>query len=103
MQRKNEYTLVVQPKRPQVSAGKLELKQFLENDRKVLRFYGYWDDRANLFGDIHDVELNYFMADDTIEVKDLCRKKVGRDCRPIFVRRGKLPKVKKSIKFNFFF
>ncbi len=28
------------------------LKKFLENDRKVLRFFCYWDDRASPFGDI---------------------------------------------------
>ena len=27
------------------------LKMFLENDRKVLRFYAQWDDSGNLFGE----------------------------------------------------
>ena len=30
-----------------------KLKQFLEMDRKVLRFYCVWDDRDNMFGEIN--------------------------------------------------
>ena len=29
-----------------------KLKQFLEMDRKVLRFYCLWDDRDNMFGEM---------------------------------------------------
>lgn len=29
-----------------------KLKQFLELDRKVLRFYCLWDDRGNMFGEL---------------------------------------------------
>ena len=29
-----------------------KLKQFIELDRKVLRFYCVWDDRDNMFGEI---------------------------------------------------
>lgn len=29
-----------------------KLKQFLEMDRKVLRFYCVWDDRDNMFGEM---------------------------------------------------
>ena len=29
-----------------------KLKQFLELDRKVLRFYCIWDDRDNMFGEL---------------------------------------------------
>ena len=41
--------------------------QFLEHDREVLRFFGYWDDSDTAFGDVHDMVLHYFLADDTIE------------------------------------
>jgi len=37
-------------------------KQFLENDRKVLRFYAY--------SEIAFV-LHYFLADDTLEVREI--------------------------------
>lgn len=29
-----------------------KLKQFIEMDRKVLRFYCVWDDRDNMFGEM---------------------------------------------------
>merc|ERR550537_323743 len=41
------------------------LKQFLENDRKVLRFYGYWDDTSR-YGRRHYFMVHYFLADDTV-------------------------------------
>ena len=44
------------------------LKQFLDHDRHVLRFYCYWDDRDEMFGDVHYMILHYYLADDTIEV-----------------------------------
>ena len=30
-----------------------KLKQFLQMDRKVLRFYCVWDDRDNMFGEMN--------------------------------------------------
>ncbi len=33
--------------------AKLAMRKFLANDRKVLRFYGLWDDRQTLYGEIH--------------------------------------------------
>ena len=35
-----------------------KLKQFLELDRKVLRFYAVWDDRDSMFGEIRPVILH---------------------------------------------
>ena len=31
-----------------------KLKRFLENDRKVLRFFCVWDDRVNMFGELRE-------------------------------------------------
>ena len=45
------------------------LKQFLDHDRHVLRFYCYWDDRDEMFGDVRYMTLHYYLADDTIEVR----------------------------------
>ena len=33
------------------NSSKAQLKKFLQYDRKVLRFYCYWDNRENLFGE----------------------------------------------------
>ena len=35
-----------------------KLKQFMEMDRKVLRFYGMWDDRDSMFGEMRPFVLH---------------------------------------------
>lgn len=78
------------PKKPSVAVD--TLGQFLRNDRKVLRFTAYWDDRESMFGDLRDLELYYFLADDTIQVRELYPRNSGRDAPPKFLARRKLPK-----------
>ena len=68
------------------------LKQFLEHDRHVLRFNCVWDDRESTFGDIREFSLNYFLADDTIEIREVLPPNSGRDQGSVFLRRQKLPK-----------
>lgn len=43
-------------RRQEHAVGKTEkpLKKFLQNDRKVLRFYAVWDDRENMHGEVRD-------------------------------------------------
>ena len=55
------------------------LKQFLDHDRHVLRFYCYWDDTDNMFGDQRQMVLHYFLADDTIEIREV-RVNVQNGC-----------------------
>ncbi|GJQ82716.1 hypothetical protein Trydic_g19726 [Trypoxylus dichotomus] len=69
------------------------LGQFLANDRKVLRFYGYWDDRQSEHGVLHDLEIYYYLADDTIEIKDIVPPNAGRDSGFMFMKRAQLPKT----------
>lgn len=69
------------------------LKQFLDHDRHVLRFYCFWDDRENAFGDPREMVLHYYLADDTIEVREMIPANAGRDTVPMFLHRGKVPKV----------
>ena len=45
------------PKKNETPTEAQKLKQFLENDRKVLRFYCIWDDRDTPYGDIRKVIL----------------------------------------------
>eukprot|EP00047_Mylnosiga_fluctuans_P003412 m.228993 g.228993 ORF g.228993 m.228993 type:complete len:742 (-) comp11834_c0_seq1:88-2313(-) len=68
------------------------LKQFLENDRKVLRFYCVWDDTESPFGDRRYMVLLYFLADDTISLHEILPPNSGRDSGSAFLRRQKLPK-----------
>ncbi|KAI3356550.1 hypothetical protein L3Q82_017230, partial [Scortum barcoo] len=69
------------------------LKQFLDHDRKVLRFYCFWDDMESMFGDPRELVLHYFLADDTVEMMlEIIPPNSGRDNVPKFLRRSKLPK-----------
>ena len=39
---------------------------------QVLRFFGSWDDREAMFGDIRPFVINYYLADDTISIGEVC-------------------------------
>ena len=58
-------------------------KQFLDNDRKVLRFFATSEDLPYV--------LHYYLADDTIEVREVHHPNDGRDSFPLMLRRQKLP------------
>ncbi|XP_072195203.1 EF-hand domain-containing family member C2 [Excalfactoria chinensis] len=68
------------------------LKQFLEHDGHVLRFYCVWDDPESLFHDPRELVLHYYLSDDTIDIKEVVPVNSGRDAVPLFLRRDKLPK-----------
>jgi len=54
-------------------------KQFLDNDRKVLRF----------FTDSEDLQFiwHYFLADDTVEIREVHFANDGRDSFSVYLRR----------------
>lgn len=79
------------PKRPNRMVD--TLGNFLKYDRQVLRFYGYWDDTESLYGIVHDLELHYYLSDNTMEIKENVPSNAGRDSGPMFVKRMKIPKV----------
>ncbi|KAH0785038.1 EF-hand domain-containing family member C2 isoform X2 [Histomonas meleagridis] len=87
----NEYA-ETHRQRGVVKPEMLKLRQFLSNDGHVLRFYAYWDDRTNAFGNIRNFVLHYFLADDTMEVVEVLKSNDGRDPFPVFVRRSQVPK-----------
>ena len=68
------------------------LGSFLENDRKVLRFYCMWDDTGREFGSRHRYIVHFFLTDDTAEVREQYGANSGTDPWPMLVKRGKLPK-----------
>lgn len=74
------------------------LKQFLDHDRHVLRFYCHWDDTDNMFGDPRQMVLHYFLADDTLEIREMIPANAGRDATPMFLKRDKLPKMVESLR-----
>lgn len=67
------------------------LTQFLENDRKVLRFYAYWDDTTTYGARVYS-KVHYFLADNTMEVNEAHSRNSGRDNYPNFYKRAPLHK-----------
>jgi len=59
-------------------------KQFLDNDRKVLRFYAFSDDEPFI--------IHYYLADDTIEIREINFANSGKHNFSLLLRRQKLPK-----------
>jgi len=80
----------MQPSRPYEKQDTLQ--QYLENDRRVLRFNCFWDDTESMFGDPRECVLHYFLSDDTVEIREIIPQNSGRDAVPLFLRRQKLPK-----------
>lgn len=58
-------------------------KQFLANDRKVLRFFCESE---------HPYIIHYYLADDTIEIREVNFANSGRDPFPLLLKRQKLPR-----------
>ncbi|CAF0939175.1 unnamed protein product [Adineta ricciae] len=78
-----------------------KLKQFVEMDRKVLRFYAIWDDRSRMFGDKREFIIQYYLVNDTMEVREVHPINDGRDPFPILINRHKIPKDRYNVKGTF--
>ncbi|KAK4880112.1 hypothetical protein RN001_008258 [Aquatica leii] len=83
------------PKKPNRKTD--TLGKFLKNDRKVLRFYGFWDDRETQYGYLHHLEIHYYLADDTIDIKEVVVDNGGNSSSFVFIRRAKLVKTYKGL------
>ncbi len=59
-------------------------KQFLDNDRKVLRFFTFSEDEPFV--------IHYYLADDTIEIREVNFANSGKHNFSLLLRRQKLPK-----------
>ncbi|KAI9325977.1 hypothetical protein DFJ73DRAFT_965443 [Zopfochytrium polystomum] len=70
-----------------------KLRRFLENDRKVLRFFCVWDDRESMFGELREFVLHYYLVDDCVEVREVQKPNNGRDPFPILLRKQRLQKT----------
>lgn len=78
-----------------------KLRQFLEMDRKVLRFYCVWDDRDSMFGEMRKFIIHYFLVDDTLEVREVHPANDGRDPFPVLIQRHKVPKNRYNVASTF--
>ncbi|KAJ8322048.1 hypothetical protein KUTeg_000519 [Tegillarca granosa] len=78
-----------------------KLKQFMELDRKVLRFYCVWDDTGNMFGEKRPFVIHYYLVDDTLEVREVHKPNDGRDPFPVLIGRHKVPKDRYNVESSF--
>lgn len=67
------------------------LRKFLANDRKVLRFFCVWDNTI-LFGEPQQYTIHFYLTDDTMEVVEQHKHNSGRDPFPKLLARKKLPR-----------
>jgi len=67
------------------------LKSFLDNDRKVLSFKILWQDNSYDGGEKF-YSLNFFLSNDTIEVKEVNTQNSGRFPFPMLLKKQKLAK-----------
>jgi len=74
------------------SRANADMQQFLENDGKVLRFYANLDDMETPQFERRPFILLFFLADDTMEIRELYPGNCGRENYPIFYRRSKMPR-----------
>mmetsp|Transcript_13860 Transcript_13860/g.25470 ORF Transcript_13860/g.25470 Transcript_13860/m.25470 type:complete len:748 (+) Transcript_13860:71-2314(+) len=68
------------------------MQQFLENDGQVLRFFAILDDLSTPQFERRPFIILYFLADDTVEIREQYPLNCGRDNFPIFFRRKKMPR-----------
>jgi len=68
-----------------------KFKQFLLNDRKVLRFQGYWDD-TTLYGARVYFIIHHYLSDNTMEINEAHSRNSGRAAYPVFYKRGPMNK-----------
>merc|ERR1719160_601632 len=66
------------------------MQQFMENDRKVCRFFAVLDDVGTPQDERRPFTIMLFLADNTVEIREQYPLNCGRDNFPIFFRRGKL-------------
>ncbi len=75
-----------------------KLKQYVEMDRKVLRFYAVWDDRSQMFGEKREFIIQYYLVNDTMEIREVHKANDGRDPFPILITRHRIPKDRYDVK-----
>ena len=67
-----------------LGGGKVtNIKQFLDHDRKVLQFFVRSEDLQFVW--------HYFLADDSVEIREVHFPNDGRDSFSVYLRRQKLP------------
>ncbi|MCJ8749890.1 hypothetical protein PDJAM_G00192840 [Pangasius djambal] len=82
-----------QPERTFITPSEYDhLKQFLTKDRKVLRFFALLDDSDSLYGEKRPVTIQYYLVDDSVEIREVREPNSGRDTFPLLLRRQRIHK-----------
>jgi hypothetical protein len=68
------------------------MQQFMENDRKVCRFYAVMDDTLTAQYERRPCTIFAYLADDTLEIREQYPLNCGRDNFPRYFKRGRLEK-----------
>ncbi len=68
------------------------LKKFLDHDRKVLRFFAEWDNTSVLYGTKRNFTVHFYLADDTVEIRENQEANSGFVSASKLLARMKLPR-----------
>jgi hypothetical protein len=68
------------------------LARFKDNEGKVLRFFGQWDD-TSLHGFKREYKVLFYLADETMSVLEVPKANNGVDPFPYLLSRSKVPRV----------
>ena len=66
------------------------MQQFMEKDRKVCRFYAIHDDLITGQFERRPFLIMYFLADDTIQIREQYPLNCGRDAFALFCKRQRV-------------
>ncbi|OHS96723.1 EF-hand domain-containing family member C2 [Tritrichomonas foetus] len=75
-----------------IDTDKTHLRDFLDYDGKVLRFYSVWDDSNAIFGEKRKFVIHFFLVDKTIEIVQVLPVNSGRDPVSRFLMKTKIQK-----------
>ena len=67
----------------------------------MLRFYSVWDDRDSMFGEMRPYIIQFYLVNDTVEVREAHEPNDGRDPFPLLLKRQKLPKDRYNVECKF--
>ncbi|OQR85249.1 EF-hand domain-containing protein [Achlya hypogyna] len=65
-------------------------KRFNDHDRHVLRWFALWDDTSKLYGTKHRYTIHFFLADNTVEIRESYERNSGCDPFPKLLNRSRL-------------
>lgn len=63
----------------------------------MLRFFALWDNADNLSKETRSVTVQYYLVDDTVEIRENHQPNSGRDPFPVLMRRQRLPKTIREV------